>query len=250
MSNSSFEGKVALITGAASGMGKEAATRLAASGAKIAAVDLNDEKGQQTVEEIESKGGEALFIKADVTDPEDVKNYVNTTVEKFGQIDLFYNNAGIVGKSALTTDISDEQISTTIDINLKSVIYGLKYVIQAMEKSGGGSIVNTASGAGLAAVHSMIAYTSSKHGVVGATKTAALEFADKSIRINAVAPGSVKTPMINDIDPETQKQIEASIPMKRQGETSEIIDLVLFLLSDQATYITGAIMSIDGGHSL
>lgn len=250
MSNSSFEGKVALITGAASGMGKEAATRLAESGAKIAVVDLNDEKGQQTVEEIEVKGFEAIFIKADVTNPEDVKNYVDATVEKFGQIDLFYNNAGIVGKSALTTDISDEQISTTIDINTKSVIYGLKYVIRAMEKSGGGSIVNTASGAGLAATHSMIAYSSSKHGVIGATKTAALEFADKSIRINAVAPGSVKTPMIDDIDPETQKQIQASIPMKRQGETSEIIDLVLFLLSDQATYITGSIMTIDGGHSL
>lgn len=249
LAQSSFDGKVAVITGSASGMGEEAAVRLAKSGAKVVAVDLNEERGQQIVEDIKSDGHEAIFVKADVTVADEVKNYVDVTLDTFGQIDLFYNNAGIVGKSSLTADIAVDQISSTIDINLKSVLYGLKYVIQAMEKSGGGAIVNTASGAGLAGTHSMIAYSSSKHGVVGATKTAALEYADKNIRVNAIAPGSVKTPMIDDIDPEAQRQIEASIPMKRQGTTSEIIDLVIYLLSENATYITGSVIAIDGAHS-
>ncbi len=244
-----LDNKVAIVTGAASGMGREVATRLSTLGAKVAAIDMNNEKGNEVVEEMKAAGREAIFLQANVTDPQEVKNYVEETMAHFGRVDLFYNNAGIVGSSAMTAEISDSQISDTIDINLKGVLYGLKYVIQAMEKSGGGAIVNTASGAGLEGTPSLIAYGSSKHGVVGATKTAALEYADKNIRINAIAPGSIKTPMIENIDPKQQKEIEASIPIKRQGTVIEIADLVVYLLGDEVSYITGAVIPIDGGYT-
>ncbi|WP_020007918.1 SDR family NAD(P)-dependent oxidoreductase [Salinicoccus albus] len=244
-----FDGKTAIVTGAASGMGKAAALKIADLGADVAVVDMNEEKGEETAAQIRQNNQNSIFIKADVTFPDDVRNYVDAAVDRFGKIDFFFNNAGIVGDTANIAEQSIEQISGTIDINLKGVMYGLKYVIKAMLDNGGGVIVNTASGSGLDGVEGLSTYSASKHGVIGVTKSVAREYADQNIRINAIAPGSIKTPIIDNIDPERQKQIEAGIPMKRQGEPAEIAEIVAFLLSKNAAYITGSVIPIDGGNS-
>lgn len=242
-----FNGKVAIITGALGGMGKTVALKLASLGSDITLVDIVEEGANETIQLIEEKGGNAIFVKADTSSAPDVRNYVDETINTFGKVDLFYNNAGIVGSTANITDQSIEQIDKTIDINLKGGMYGMKYVLGEMLKTGGGSIVNTASGAGLGGTKGMSSYSASKHGVVGFTKTAALEYAEDNIKINAIAPGSVDTPMIKNIDEDTQKEIENSIPMKRLGRMEEIANIVVYLFSENSSYITGTVIPIDGG---
>ncbi|GAK13942.1 SDR family NAD(P)-dependent oxidoreductase [Geomicrobium sp. JCM 19039] len=246
---SDFKDKVAVVTGASSGMGRTVAAKLAAQGASIVAVDIVEDGGKETVEEIINNNGTATFIRADVTSADDVKNYVDKTIEMYGKIDLFFNNAGIVGDTANLAEQPIEQIQKTIEINLLGAMYGMKYVLAEMVKAGGGKIVSTASGAGLDGTKGMSSYSASKHGVIGFTKSAALEYAADNININAVAPGSVDTPMIRNIDPETQDEIAASIPMGRLGKMEDIANSVLFLFCDGADYITGVTIPVDGGIS-
>ncbi|WP_238544561.1 SDR family NAD(P)-dependent oxidoreductase [Geomicrobium sp. JCM 19037] len=174
---------------------------------------------------------------------------MDKTIEMYGKIDLFFNNAGIVGDTANLAEQPIEQIQKTIEINLLGSMYGMKYVLAEMVKAGRGKIVSTASGAGLDGTKGMSSYSASKHGVIGFTKSAALEYAATNININAVAPGSVDTPMIRNIDPETQDEIAASIPMGRLGKMEDIANSVLFLLSDGADYITRVTIPVDGGIS-
>lgn len=244
-----FKDKVAIVTGGSSGMGRNTALRLGEKGAHIAVVDINEEGGQETVKLLKDEGSKAIFIKADVTNVDDVKNYVKQTIDEFNQIDLFFNNAGIVGATHNIDEQPDDQINQTIDINVKGSFFGLKYVVKEMLKNGGGAIVNTASGSGLAGTKGLSSYSASKHAVVGLTKSTALEYADKDIRINAIAPGSTDTAMIKNIDPETQRGIESSIPMQRLGSIHDMTDAVLFLFSEQASYITGTVIPVDGGYT-
>lgn len=243
----SHTGKVAIITGAGSGLGQAAALKLAEKGASIVVVDLVEATGQETVKQIEALGGKAIFVQADVSKAVDVENYVKKTVEEFGRIDMFFNNAGISGVKLIEHTI--EQFDQIIDINLRSVFYGLKYVITEMLKTGGGAILNTASTAGIVGVQAVAPYAATKHGVVGLTRTAAIEYGKDNIRVNAIAPGTIETPMVVQFgkdNPEVFKATVDSIPSGRLGKPEEIANLVAFLLGDEAPYINGAVYPIDG----
>lgn len=246
----SHTGKVAIITGAGSGLGRAAALKLAEKGALVSVVDLVEPAGQETVQQIGAAGGKAIFVKADVSKATEVENYVKTTVEAFGRVDMFFNNAGISGPGLKLADHSIEQFDQIIDINLRSVLYGLKYVITEMLKTGGGSIVNTASTAGVVGVQSVAPYAATKHGVIGATRTAAIEYGKDNIRVNAIAPGTIETPMVVQFGKDNPEVFQAtldSIPSGRLGKPEEIANLVAFLLGDEAPYINGSVYSIDGG---
>ncbi|MGE6574994.1 SDR family NAD(P)-dependent oxidoreductase [Paenibacillus xylanexedens] len=245
----SHAGKVAIITGAGSGLGQAAALKLAEKGASIVVVDLVEETGLETVKQIEKLGSKAIFVKADVSKAPEVENYVKKTVEEFGRIDMFFNNAGIAGPGIKLIEHTIEQFDQIIDINLRSVFYGLKYVITEMLKTGGGSIVNTASTAGIVGVPAVAPYAATKHGVVGLTRTAAIEYGKDNIRVNAIAPGTIETPMVVQFgkdNPEVFKATVDSIPSGRLGRPEEIANLVSFLLGDEAPYINGAVYPIDG----
>ncbi|WP_042222109.1 SDR family NAD(P)-dependent oxidoreductase [Oceanobacillus manasiensis] len=242
--------KVAIVTGGGSGLGKETALKLAENGASITIVDVSEKSGKETVELIKAKGGESIFVKADVSKAEEVKTYVEKTVAEFGRIDMFFNNAGISGPGLKLADHTIEQFDQIIDINLKGAIYGMKYVIPEMLKTGGGSIVNTASTAGVVGVSNVSPYAATKHGIVGLTKTAAIEYGKENIQVNAIAPGTTETPMVKEFgeqNPETMKATVDSIPAGRLGKPEEVANLVSFLLGGQAPYITGVVVPIDGG---
>src|SRR5690606_28909047 len=227
-----LENKVALITGAGSGIGKAMALLYAAEGAKIVVTDLNEEGGRQTVTEIQAKGGEALFFKADTSNPEDSKHTVDQAVKHYGGLHIAVNNAGIGGPLGLTGEYPIDGWDKTLAINLSGVFYGLRYQIPALLASGGGSIVNVASILGQAGTKNSPAYVASKHGVVGLTKAAALEYADQNIRINAIGPGYVLTPLVkNALDDDTLKALVGLHPMGRLGEEQEIAELALWLNS-------------------
>ena len=242
-----MKGKTAIITGGGSGFGREAALNLAKRGANLAIVDISPEKGEETVQLCEELGAEAIFIKADVSKVEDVKNYVAKTVERFGKIDMFFNNAGISGSGVKTLDCSEEEFDMIVNVNLKGVFYGLKYVIKEMLKTGGGSIVNTASLGGLVGMPTLGPYSATKHAVIGLTKTIAGEYGRDNIRINAIAPGTNETPMVKAYPKEAIAAMAEAVPMGRLGQPHEVGNVVGFLLSDEASYIHGAVISIDGG---
>ncbi|MBT2600592.1 MULTISPECIES: SDR family oxidoreductase [unclassified Oceanobacillus] len=223
---------------------------MADQGVNITVVDISEEAGNETVKALEEKGVKALFVKADVSKAEDVKNYVDQTVETFGKIDMFFNNAGISGPGKRFADNTIEEIEQVVGINLLGGLYGIKYVLEVMLKNGGGAIVNTSSTAGVVGQETVGTYSATKHGIVGITKTIAAEYAREGIQVNAIAPGTTETPMVAQYrkdHPENFKQVEAGIPQRRLGKPEEIAELVAFLLNDEAKYINGVVVPIDGG---
>ena len=245
-----LEGKAALVTGAGSGIGRAAAEVFAREGARVIVSDVNVSGGEETVATIQKKGGEARFIRCDISKPAEVEALIRGTVEAFGRLDCAVNNAGISGVMAPTADYPEEMWDRIMATNLKGVWLCMKQEIQQMLKQGGGSIVNTASAAGLVGVAMAPAYVAAKHGVVGLTKTAALEYAKANIRINAVCPGVVRTPMITvatDGHPEIEAAVIAAEPVGRMGQPEEIGEALVWLSSSAASFITGAALPVDGG---
>ncbi|SDK26508.1 NAD(P)-dependent dehydrogenase, short-chain alcohol dehydrogenase family [Jeotgalicoccus aerolatus] len=253
-----FEDKVILITGAASGLGQDAAVRVASEGAKLVLVDLNEEALKETEELIkkENSNAEILTVKADVANEDEVKNYVDKAVEKFGKIDGFFNNAGIEGKQNLTEDYGSDEFQKVVNINLNGVFFGMKHVLKVMKEQGTGSIVNTASVGGIRGVGNQSGYSATKHGVVGLTRNSAVEYGQFGVNINAIAPGAIMTAMVEgslkQMDPdnweEAGKEFVSVNPMKRFGKPEEVSALVAFLLSE-AGFINGAVINVDGGQS-
>jgi NAD(P)-dependent dehydrogenase (short-subunit alcohol dehydrogenase family) len=242
--------KVAIITGGASGLGKAAALRLAEDNINVVIVDLNEEVGQETVNELKEKGVEAVFIQADVSKEADVKNYVDKTVEQFGSIDYFFNNAGISGSGQYYLETDIPEIESIVGINLLGALYGIYHVGKVMVENGGGSIVNTASSAGVIGQDSVVTYSATKHGIVGMTKSIVAEYAKDGLRVNAIAPGTTETPMVATFyedNPERKEHATGGIPQGRLGKPEEVAELVSFLLTSSAEYINGETISIDGG---
>ncbi|WP_417610976.1 SDR family NAD(P)-dependent oxidoreductase [Owenweeksia hongkongensis] len=246
---SQLENKVALVTGAGSGIGKAVATLYAKEGAKVIVNDINEENGQLVVDQIKSDGGEAFFIGGDVSKEEDVQNLIKNTVEKYGQLDIACNNAGIGGEQNLTGQYSVDSWNKVVAINLNGVFLNCKYQLEQMEKNGGGVIVNMASIHGVAAAPMSSAYTTTKHAVVGLTKNIGVEYAQKNIRCNAVGPGYIDTPLLSMASPEMLEALKAKHPMNRLGKAEEVAELVLFLSSEKSSFITGGYYLIDGGYT-
>lgn len=249
-----FEGKVALVTGAASGLGRAAAYAFAERGAKVVVADVDVKGGEATVNHIKNLGGEAIFIKTDVSKSKEVQSLINKTVEIYGRLDYAYNNAGLNrGIGVPTADYLEEDWDIVQSINLKGVWLCMKYEIQQMLKQGGkASIVNTASVSGLSPHPADPAYVSSKFGCVGLTKTAALEYAKTGIRINCVCPGPVKTALFDRVEeaiPGASEGAKNLVPMGRVGEPDEVAEAVMWLCSDAASFVTALAMSIDGGQA-
>lgn len=245
-----LSGKVAVITGAASGIGRAAAQLFAAEGAKIVAADWDESQGERVAEGIRASGAEAVFARVDVSKPEDVQGMIRTAVERYGGLDALFNNAGIEGQQAPTADCTIENWDRIIGVNLKGVFLGMKYAIPEMLKRGGGSIVNNASVAGLVGFPGSPAYCASKGGVIQLTKAAALEYASQGIRVNVICPGVIATGMIERVvagAEEMQKTLEAMEPVGRFGTPEEVARLALFLASDDSSFCTGAPFIVDGG---
>lgn len=249
--------KAALITGAASGIGRATALLLAQEGARVTCADLDGDGAERTARQIVDSGGEAASVQADVSRAEDAERMVGETVARWGRLDVLFNNAGI-GFGMPVTQVAEEQWDHLLDVNLKGVFLGCKYAIPEMLKHGGGSIVNTASGAGLRGIPWLSTYCASKGGVVLLTKSLATEWAAMGIRVNCVCPGVIRTPILDPMidqaerltgqSREQQLQQMASVhPMARIGEPEEVARAVLFLASDEASFITGVALPVDGG---
>ncbi|MBU1304508.1 MAG: SDR family oxidoreductase [Alphaproteobacteria bacterium] len=244
-----FDGKVAFVTGAASGIGEAIAVQLAARGAKVVVADLKLEAAEGVVKAIKAAGGQAAAVAVDVGKIEQVEKAVQFAVDTFGKLDVAVNNAGIGGTAAPIGDYSFEDWHKVIDVNLNSVFYSLKYEIAAMLKNGGGAIVNMASILGSVAFPNAPAYVTAKHGVVGMTKAAALDYAKKGIRVTAVGPGFIETPLLAALPKEAHEGLKATHPIGRLGTSDEVAALTLFLLSDAASNITGSYHLVDGGYT-
>jgi NAD(P)-dependent dehydrogenase (short-subunit alcohol dehydrogenase family) len=245
-----FEGKVALVTGGASGIGRATALAFAREGAKVVVADIEIEGGQETLHLIRERGGEGIFVRADVTQAVEVEALIGEVAKTCGGLDCAFNNAGTVGKPTSTTECTEENWDWTIDVNLKGVFLCLKYEIPFMLKQGHGAIVNTASIAGLAGIRNNAAYVAAKHGVVGLTKAAALEYSQSGVRVNAVCPGFVRTPILElDGTPEGELRYARLQPLGRLGQPEEVAEAVVWLCSDAASFMTGHAMSVDGGMS-
>ena len=246
-----LDGKVALITGAGSGIGRATSKIFAREGAKLVLADVVEAGGNETLKMVKDAGANAVFIKCDVTKWSDASAAVAKAVETYGRLDCAHNNAGIEGASALTHECTEENWNRVISINLTGVWLCMKAEIAQMLKQGGnGAIVNTSSGAGLAGVRGMPAYVASKHGVAGLTRAAALEYGRQNIRINAVCPGPIRTPMLGRLltnRPDAEQRFARSEPLKRLGEPEEIGEAVAWLCSNHASYVTGLPMPVDGG---
>jgi len=245
-----FSGKVAVVTGAASGMGRASALAFAREGAKVIVADVVVAGGEETVRMVTAAGGDALFVKTDVSKAAEVKALIDKAVATYGRLDYAHNNAGIEGTVAPTADYTEEEWQRVLNVNLTGVWLCIKYEILQMRTQGGGAIVNTASIAGLTGFENFPAYTAAKHGVVGLTKAAALEYAKAGIRINAVCPGAVRTPMNERLiggDPKVAAQMDAMQPLGRRGTSEEIAEVVVWLCSRAASFVTGLPMAVDGG---
>ncbi|HEX6223277.1 MAG TPA: glucose 1-dehydrogenase [Chryseolinea sp.] len=245
-----LKNKVAIITGAASGIGEATAKLFASEGAKVVVSDITEDKGVKVVEDIRKSGGEAIFIKSDTSKPGDHEMLVTETVKAFGHLDIAVNNAGIGGASAPTGDYPIDAWQKVIDINLSGVFYGMKYQLPEMIKAGSGSIINIASILGQAGFENSAAYVASKHGVVGLTKTAALEYAKKKVRVNSIGPGFIYTGLVNEqtMGKEALTSLEQKHAVGRLGNAGEVAEVILFLASDKASFVTGAYYPVDGGY--
>lgn len=242
-------GETALVTGAASGMGQATAERFGAEGANVVAVDIDAEGGNETVDRIEDEGGTARFVETDVTDSAAVEEAVETAVDEFGSLDIAFNHAGIGGDMAATEDQTEENWDRVVDTNLKGVWLCLKHELPVMADGGGGAIVNTSSIAGSTAAGTA-PYVASKHGVMGLTRVAAAEYADADIRVNAVCPGVIDTPMAQRVREQAPEDLEALVemqPMNRLGEPEEVANAVVWLVSEEASFVTGNPYPVDGG---
>src|SRR3954462_2802143 len=255
MNNSfNFEGKVAFVTGGASGIGRAAALAFARAGASVAVADVGEQANQETARLIEQEGGRALAVRCDVTRADEVKAALAKTAEAFGRLDFAFNNAGIEPrKPAPTADYDEDEWERILDVNLRGVFLCMKHEIPLILKSGGGASVNTSSGAGVIGIKGSPAYTAAKHGVIGLTRAAALDYAAQNIRINAVCPGYIDTPMMGRFTggtPEGRAKVIAEEPAGRMGKPEEIAAAVLWLCSDGAAFMVGHAMVIDGGQTV
>ncbi len=247
-----LEGKTALISGAARGIGRAAAVLFAKEGARVAVADLNIDGAKETVALINASGGQAIAMQVEVTRADEVNAMVARTVDAFGRLDCAFNNAGIAGyqvnsRGQKTAEWTEESFDRMIAVNLKGVWLAMRAEIEVMEKQGGGAIVNTASIAGLVGLPTSSAYVAAKHGVVGLTKTAAIEYAQQAIRVNAVCPGYIETDMTKEVMTRRGEEILRSTPARRMGTAQEIAEMVCWLCSDRASYVTGANYNVDGG---
>ncbi|KQQ05972.1 oxidoreductase [Rathayibacter sp. Leaf185] len=255
--NSRFGDRVVLITGGGSGLGRASAVRLAEEGAKLALVDVSEQGLAATVEAL-PEGTDVLTVIADVSKEADVDAYVAQTLERFGRIDGFFNNAGIEGRQNLTEDFTAEEFDKVVAINLRGVFLGLEKVLKVMREQGSGMVVNTASVGGITGIGNQSGYAAAKHGVVGLTRNSGIEYGQYGIRINAIAPGAIWTPMVENsmkqLDAENPRRAAEEFiqinPTKRYGEAAEIASVVAFLLSDDAAYVNAVVLPIDGGQSI
>jgi NAD(P)-dependent dehydrogenase (short-subunit alcohol dehydrogenase family) len=248
-----FDGKVAFVTGASSGIGRATAVAFAKAGAAVAVVDIAEAGGRETAGLIEEFGGRATAITCDVTKADDLRSALDHTLATFGRLDAAFNNAGIEQPVGPTAEIADEDWDRIIAVNLRGVFLGIKYQVPLMLANGGGTIVNTSSGAGLVGIAGQAAYTAAKHGVVGLTKCAALDYAQAGIRINCVCPGIVQTPMMDRFTGATSEgraRVIAQEPIGRMGDPAEIAAAVLWLSSDAASFVVGHAMVVDGGQTV
>ncbi|MCL4560045.1 MAG: SDR family oxidoreductase [Chloroflexi bacterium] len=245
-----FSGKVAMVTGAASGIGRACAEFYAREGAKVVVSDVDQAGGTETVRRIQQNKGEAFFVRTNVANPGDCEALVGQTLEKYGRLDFACNNAGIGGETNLVADYSVASWDKVLAVNLSGVFYCIKYEIPAMLKNGGGAIINMASILGQVGFSGAPAYVAAKHGVIGLTQNAAVEYAAKGIRVNAVGPAFIHTPMIAGLEEnaEALNNLVALHPIGRLGKPEEVAELVVWLSSNQASFITGAYYPVDGGY--
>lgn len=254
---SDLSGKVALVTGGGGGIGRATCLEFARGGAQVAVVDVQRDLAQATADEIVARGGQATFFEADVSQAQSVQDYVAHTLETFGRIDVFFNNAGIEGTHAPLTEFPEEIFDRVMAVNVRGAFLGLKYVLPHMLAQKSGSIINTSSNSGINGAPNLSAYVTSKHAIIGLTRSAALEVGRRGVRVNAVCPGPINTRMIRSIEalsnPENPSQVVDQIiarnPSGRYGEPEEVARVVAFLASDEASYVNGAIWTIDGGRT-
>ncbi len=249
MNDQPFKGRVAIVTGAASGIGEACAHVLSRRGADVVVVDIEPESGQRAVEGITRAGGRASFLQVDVSDPKAVERMVEGTVAGFGRLDIAVNNAGIGGELNPVGEYSLAGWHKVIDINLNGVFYCMRYEIPAMLKNGGGAIVNMASILGAVGFANAPAYVATKHALVGLTKAAAIEYGRQGLRINSVGPGFIKTPLLDALDEKTRAHLTELHALGRMGESQEVASLVAYLCSDEATFLTGGYYLVDGGYT-
>ena len=243
-----LQGKTALVTGAASGIGRAVALLYGQHGASVMVSDIDETQGQRVVAELQAAGAQAHFYKADAGDPVQCRQLVQETVRAFGTLDMACNNAGITGELSLTADYSLEGWQHIISVNLNSVFFCLKYELEVMLEQGSGSIINMSSILGQVGTPTLAGYVTAKHGVIGLTQTAAQEYATRGIRINAVGPGYIDTPLLSGFSDETKQGLVALHPIGRLGRAEEVAELVIWLSSDKASFITGSYYPVDGGY--
>ena len=251
--NGFYQGKVAFVTGGGGGIGRATALAFARAGASVAVADISEQGSRETARLIEEQGGRALAVRCDVTRPDDVKAALDKTIEAYGRLDFAFNNAGVEQRTAAIAEFEEAEWDRIMDTNLRGIFLCMKYEIPLMLEQGGGCIVNTSSGAGVIGIKGGGAYAASKHGVIGLTRSAALDYAAQNIRVNAVAPGYIATPMMDRFTngaTEGWEKITAEEPIGRVGRPEEIADAVIWLCSDASSFVVGHALVVDGGQTV